>query len=115
MYEDVDEPDTELSDDKSVSTKTMASSKSDHSDLVLALTEALKDPHVVDTIVCALKQEISRAVEAELDGLKATIIEKDKQIEELKDSIDDLEMYERRNGIRIHGVPRQITRTPILS
>ena len=105
VYEDADEPDTELSDSESVSTKTMASSKSDHSDLVLALTEALKDPHVVDTIVSALKHEISRAVEAELDGLKAVIVEKDKQIDELKCSIDDLEMYGRRNGIRIHGVP----------
>ena len=45
------------------------------------------------------------AVEAELNGLKATIIDKDKQIEELKDCIDDLKMYGRRNGIRIYGVP----------
>ena len=82
-----------------VSTFKMADvSKVNKNELVSALIHALKDPGVVKTLLSAIRDEVKESFEKELE-------EKDRKIEELDNRLDDLEMYGRRNGIRIHGIP----------
>ena len=89
----------EGSNAEAVSTFKMAVSGNVHkSELVKALIDALKDPSVVETLISAIRDDVKRGFEKELD-------ERDRKIAELENKIDDLEMYGRRNGIRIHGIP----------
>ena len=83
---------------KGVSTSKMAATIN-KGDLVNALKEALQDPEVVKLINDSMKTEI--------ESLKAVITEKDNKINELENKIEGLEMYGRRNGVRIYGIPEK--------
>ena len=106
IYVDAEDP-ADLSDAESdivsgpsgVSTENMAGTQGavDRTELEQALVNALKDPGVVKTIIAALREDIQKGFEAELEV-------RDRKIAELEDRIDDLEMYGRRIGIRIHGI-----------
>ena len=76
----------------------MAVSNVHNQELVAALIDALKDPGVVKTLISAIRDDVKKSFEKELE-------ERDQKIAELENKIDDLEMYGRRNGIRIHGIP----------
>ena len=94
-----------------VSSEKMASSKNVNiaDDLKGALISALKDPEVVNLLIDTLRTEIKNTVQSEIAELKTIITNKDTQIRELesklKDSTEELEIYGRRNGVRIHGIP----------
>ena len=92
----VDEKEHNLEKGSAVSTFKMAANKIE---LVDALKEALKDPEVVELISSTLLTEI--------ETLKTVITEKDSKIKELEDKIEGLEMYGRRNGVRIYGIPEK--------
>ena len=82
------------------SSKMAAISTVNRSDLVDALKEALKDPSVIELL--------NDAVKSEIESLKSIVSEKDLKIQELEDRLEGLEMYGRRNGVRIHGIPEKI-------
>ena len=97
-----DAEDTEEIPEK-VSTVNMAVNENYASnELEEAVIKVLKNPDVVKTLIAAIRSEIRASFKQELD-------EKDKEIRdlrtELENKTDDLEMYGRRNGVRIHGIP----------
>ena len=97
-FDTEDTKDFEGSDVETVSTFKMAVSNVHNQELVAALIDALKDPGVVKTLISAIRDDVKKSFEKELE-------ERDQKIAELENKIDDLEMYGRRNGIRIHGIP----------
>ncbi len=73
---------------------------------------ALMDPDVIQVISKALALEVTNSVKAEIRHLHDKLAEKDKEILDLKttvqslnEKVDSLEQYSRRNNIRISGVP----------
>ena len=74
------------------------------SSVTQSVIEALKDPGVISQLVGALRDEIRAGFKVELKLLNAKIQERDLKIRELEKRVEGLEMYGRRNGIRIYGV-----------
>ena len=96
----VDDLENSEIDKQKVSTSKMAAMATvNKSDLVEALKEALRDPDVVKLI--------NDSMRTETESLKEVIVEKDQKINELEDKLEGLEMYGRRNGVRIHGIPEK--------
>ena len=97
IYLDAEDSDIESvlneNEEKLVSDFKMAASKSE---LVEALKEALKDPTVIELINGQMKTEITK--------LKTAVELRDQKISELEEKIEGLEMYGRRNGVRIFGI-----------
>ena len=98
-----------------VSEKNMASNSntSEGDGLVGALVSAFKNPEVVSSLVEALKSEICKVYEGELSEMKLIIDNQKDEIKNLRQELnyrtDELEMYGRRNGVRLHGIPENST------
>ena len=69
------------------------------------LKAALCDPGFLDLVSGALAARVSDRLLEELAGLKEKLLEKDREISNLKDQVDALEQYSRRNCVRIGPVP----------
>ncbi|KAK3103244.1 hypothetical protein FSP39_017777 [Pinctada imbricata] len=96
------------------SAENMAEKQSiaDHDEsIVNAIIRAFKNKELILSIVSALREEITNVVKAEvlseMTALKQEIKLKDVKINELKNKVEGLEMYGRRNGIRVYGIPEQ--------
>ena len=95
-----------------VSEKNMAAkagAKTDKADeLIEALKTALQDESVIEKLKEALSEQIKKEIRQEYDTqineLKSEIAKRDVKIDELKQRTEELEMYGRRNGIRIYGL-----------
>ena len=92
----VDAESIDSSDDEIVNTV----SKKNMADIELE-----KNPTVVKRLVTALREEIRESFKEELNDLKEKGKQRDDTIQELEAKVEGLEMYGRRNGIRIHGIP----------
>ena len=68
-----------------------------------SLKLALQDPDIIRLITNATVT----ALQGEINNLKEEITEKDKKITKLEGEVEELEMYGRRNGIRVFGVPEK--------
>jgi len=75
-----------------------------------ALPAALCDPAVVGAIASAvmlqLKNEVS-SLKEEVVLLQRQIVARDETIGKLESRLDDMEQYQRRNNIRITGIPEE--------
>ena len=69
------------------------------------LKAALCDPGFLDLVSGAVAARVSDRLLEELAGLKEKLLEKDREISLLKDQVDALEQYSRRNCVRIGPVP----------
>ena len=69
------------------------------------LKTALCDPDVLELISKAVAAQVSSQLRKEIAGLRDKVAEKDREILFLKDQIDSLEQYSRRNCLRISPVP----------
>ena len=69
------------------------------------LKAALCDPDVLELISKAVAAQVSSQLRKEIAGLRDKVAEKDRKILFLKDQIDSLEQYSRRNCLRISPVP----------
>ena len=69
------------------------------------LKAALCDPDVLELISKAVAAQVSDQLRKELAGLKEKLSEKDREISSLKDQVDALEQYSRRNCVRIDPIP----------
>ena len=69
------------------------------------LKAALCDPDVLELISKAVAAQVSSQLRKEIAGLRDKVAEKDREILFLKDQIDSLEQYSRRNCLRISPVP----------
>ena len=101
----LDAEDREYSDSETepgVSRKNMAGTSVDMTE---ALIQAFENPTVVSRLIKALRNEIHSSFKTELKDLKSKIKERDQRIQDLEAKVEGLEMYGRRNGIRIHGIP----------
>ena len=103
-YQDAEDPYSSDSDIQSVSGLNMAVS-GDETMLTKALIKAFENPTVVTRLITALREEIHSTFKGELHALKQKIRERDDRIQTLEAKVEGLEMYGRRNGVRIHGVP----------
>ena len=77
-------------------------------ELIEALKVALQDDSVIEKLKDALteqiKQDLKHEYDTKINDLNAGIEKRDAQIDELKQRTEELEMYGRRNGIRIYGL-----------
>jgi hypothetical protein len=71
--------------------------------MVIALKQALRDPGVIGVLADAITQQLK----AEVIELKKQIIQRDLRIQRLEESLDEMEQYQRRNNIRISGIPEE--------
>ncbi|XP_070209670.1 uncharacterized protein [Littorina saxatilis] len=69
------------------------------------LKSALRDPELLDIISKAVAVQVSAQMRSEISDLKKLIAKKDREILLLKDEVDNLEQYSRRNCIRIGPIP----------
>ncbi|KAL8593008.1 hypothetical protein ACOMHN_017938 [Nucella lapillus] len=76
------------------------------------LKAALGDPHILEMISKAVAAQVLDplrkdilGIHSKIEGLRATIEAKDRQILKLEDRVDELEQYGRRSSIRITPVP----------
>ena len=69
------------------------------------LKAALCDPGFLDLVSGAVAARVSDRLLGELAGLKEKLLEKDREISLLKDQVNALEQYSRRNCVRIGPVP----------
>ena len=69
------------------------------------LKAALCDPGFLDLVSGAVAARVSDRLLGELAGLKEKLLEKDREISLLKDQVDALEQYSRRNCFRVGPVP----------
>lgn len=69
------------------------------------LKAELCDPGFLDLVSGAVAARVSDRLLEELAGLKEKLLEKDREISLLKDQVDALEQYSRRNCVRIGPVP----------
>ena len=69
------------------------------------LKAALCDPGFLELVSGAVAARVSDRLLEELAGLKEKLLEKDREISLLKDQVDALEQYSRRNCVRIGPVP----------
>ena len=60
---------------------------------------------VTKTLKNEVATEFIETLKKEIAGLRDIITQKDKEIDELKDRVDDLEQHSRRNNLRITGIP----------
>ena len=68
------------------------------------LKAALCDPGFLDLVSGAVAARVSDRLLEELAGLKEKLLEKDREISLLKDQVDALDQYSRRNCVRIGPV-----------
>lgn len=69
------------------------------------LKAALCDPEVLEMISKAVAVKVTDQLRKEISGLREKIVAKDREILLLKDQVDSLEQYSRRNCLRIGPVP----------
>ena len=69
------------------------------------LKAELCDPGFLDLVSGTVAARVSDRLLEELAGLKEKLLEKDREISLLKDQVDALEQYSRRNCVRIGPVP----------
>ena len=101
-YQDAEDSVSSDTESQSVSSPKMAD---EDAKLAKALIRAFENPTVVDRLITALREEIHKSFKGELRTLKQKIRERDDRIQALEAKVEGLEMYGRRNGIRIHGIP----------
>ena len=99
-YVDAESSDASDTESLFVSSKNMADKELDK-----AMIRAFENPVVVNKLITALREEIHESFKHELQTLKENIKQRDDKIQELESKVEGLEMYGRRNGIRIHGIP----------
>ena len=87
---------------KQVSTKNMA--EIDQEMLTQSIIKAFGDPTVIEKIIKPIKEEIRKGFQAEIDSYKAELQLRDETIKNYEKRLEELEMYGRRNGVRIHGI-----------
>jgi hypothetical protein len=76
--------------------------------MISDLKQALQDPEVLDILSTALASKVSAtlaALKEEVVELRDQVKTKDDEITHLREEIDSLEQYSRRNSIRIAPVP----------
>ncbi|KAL8612381.1 hypothetical protein ACOMHN_020136 [Nucella lapillus] len=66
---------------------------------------ALVDPEVIKLFTKSIAVEVKSTLVREISALKERLGERDKEILYLKEKVDELEQYSRRNSIRVSGVP----------
>lgn len=79
--------------------------------IVTALRMALRDPEVVGAIAGAVAQQLKgemASLRAEVTELKKQVCMRDVRIQTLETSLEELEQYQRRNNIRISGIPEAV-------
>lgn len=67
------------------------------------ITQALKNPEIINLIT----ESATSKLNAEIKKLTVALDESNKKVKELEGKVDELEMYGRRNGIRLHGIQQQ--------
>jgi seryl-tRNA synthetase len=74
------------------------------------LRAVLLEPETINALTNAVSEKLKQHMEklsTEVAELKDTVAKKDEHITELTARLDDLEQYNRRNGVRIFGYPEQ--------
>ena len=69
------------------------------------LRAALSDPDIIVLISTAVAAQVSDRLKKEITGLRNQLLEKDREIMFLRDEVDDLQQYSRRNCLRISPIP----------
>ena len=69
------------------------------------LKSVLCDPDVLETLSTAVAAHVSDALREEVSSLRTRLEEQDREITFLHDKVDALEQYDRRNSIRVIGIP----------
>ena len=72
--------------------------------LVASLIAALKVPEVQESVAQRVAQLVNAKLEEKIDSLNGIIEEKNTRIVNLENQVEGLEMYGRRNGIRLFGI-----------
>jgi len=78
--------------------------------MVEMLQRAFKDPGVAGVISAAVAQQLKSefsALREEVASLQKQLVQRDEVIRKLEEKVEDLEQYQRRNNIRISGVPEE--------
>jgi exosome complex exonuclease DIS3/RRP44 len=71
--------------------------------------EALTDPDVLRIIASAVASKLTGTLQTEIDGLRKQLADKEKEIAALRNNVDSLEQYSRRNCLRIGPIPESST------
>ena len=104
--------DAESSDANDTESLFVVSSKNmTDKDLEGAIIRAFEHPVVVEKLLPVLKQTIHESSKKELNELKEKIKERDEKIQDLEAMVEGLEMYGRRNRIRIQGIPESANKS----
>jgi hypothetical protein len=99
------DPDGSFSDpDATIITDTTTAAP-EKSSAVADLREALADPGILDMIASAVANKVVTGLKEEVASLKSRLDEKDNEIASLRDQVDGLEQYSRRNCVRIGPIP----------
>ena len=69
------------------------------------LKSVLCDRDVLETLSKAVAAHVSDALRKEVSSLKTRLEKQDREIMFLNDKVDALQQYDRRNSIRVNGIP----------
>ena len=123
-YIEFEDKEEEIEGLENVSTFKMAGT-SDPDSMTAAVIKALQNPHVIETLINPIREEIKKGFQEEIKELKDIINEKNTKIKdletrvsdleknenekvcELENKVEQLEMYGRRNGVRIYGIDEE--------
>ena len=124
-YIEVEDKEEEIEGLENVSTFKMAGT-SDPDSMTAAVIKALQNPHAIETLINPIREEIKKGFQEEIKELKDIINEKNTKIKdletrvsenekvsELENKVEQLEMYGRRNGVRIYGIDEEKGETQI--
>ena len=116
---DILDAESDNENERKVNEKNMAEQINDNdTEMTIALIKAVKNPSVIKALTDSLRAEIRNSIKQEIQTLTNEIKSKDTKIKllegevgkrdekigELEDKIESLEMYGRRNGVRIFGI-----------
>ena len=121
---ELEDKETEGTTITDVSTFKMAGTN-DPDTITAAVINALQNPVVIEKLINPIREEIKKGFQQEISELKAIINEKNtkindletrlsiveksenQKVSELESQIEQLEMYRRRNGVRIYGIDEE--------
>lgn len=102
---DTDSEQLEYHDTGSTRKVSMAEGMLSSQDIIKSLIIAIQNPTVHNVITSAVSDQIKQTFTEEITNLKQQINGQSDTIVKLEQQIEELEMYGRRNGVRIHGIP----------